>query len=35
MVVILIDCKFKDINELGASESKNLLVGLCSFNSKD
>ena len=30
-VVILFGCKVKGIYELGASESKNSLVGLCSL----
>ena len=30
-MVILVGCKMKGINELETSESKNLLVGLCSL----
>ena len=30
-LVIVVGCKIKGINESDASESKNLLVGLCSL----
>ena len=30
-LVILVGCKIKGINELDASESKHVLVGLCSL----